>query len=38
MKSPENTEEYPHYPNQQMKQIARLNTPVTGSAGRVSEQ
>jgi hypothetical protein len=35
MKPTENTEEDRHYPNQQMKEIARLNTPLISSAGRV---
>ena len=35
VKPPENTEEDPHYLNQQMKEIARLNTPLISSVGRV---
>jgi hypothetical protein len=35
MKPPENTEEDRYYPNQQMKEIARLNTPLINSEDRV---
>jgi hypothetical protein len=35
MKSPENTEEDRHYSNQQMKERARLNTPLISFGGRV---